>query len=128
MSREMEANRALLAGGLAVAVAVPVAFGIVQGVAAAAISAAWVLGAVAVLHYGRTRSDTVRTIGGAGDERTRALNVRALAFGGFVMWAVVTGWWLVSVIAGDENITAGVLAAVFALSYIGAALYQSRRG
>jgi len=128
MSREMEANRVLMAGGLAIAIAVPAAFLIVQGPLEAAIAAAWALGALAVFHFGRRRSETVRTMSGEGDERTRSLNVRALAFSGFVMWAVVIGWWLVSSIAGDENVTVGVLAVVFATSYIAAAAYQSRRG
>jgi hypothetical protein len=91
MSREMQDDRILIAGGVAIALAVPAAFWIVQGATAGVISAARAVGALAVLHYGRRRSDTVRTVGGVGDERTRSLNVRALAFSGYVMWAVSTG-------------------------------------
>ena len=70
----------------------------------------------------------MKIVSGVGDERIRSLNVRALAFAGFVMWAVVTGWWLVSSATGNENDSVGILAATFGLSYIGAAVYFGRRG
>jgi hypothetical protein len=82
---------------------------------------------VAAFHFGR-RSEAVRIVSGFGDERIRSLNIRALAFAGNVMWAVVTTWWLVSAAAGHENESVGILAATFGVSYIAAAIYLGRRG
>jgi hypothetical protein len=65
---------------------------------------------------------------GAGDERTRELHLRALAFSGFVVWALVTAWYVISTIAGDTNEPIAVVALVFGGAYLGAALYTSRRG
>jgi hypothetical protein len=128
MSSQMGVNRMIAVGAAALGAAVVAAFWIVQGPLAAAISAAWVAGFLALFHFGRPRSDAIRTMSGAGDERTRHLHTNALAFGGFVIWAVTTTWWIVSSIAGDENAPVGILAMVFGVAYIGAALYQARRG
>jgi hypothetical protein len=51
-----------------------------------------------------------------------------LAFAGFVMWAVLTAWWLISSATGNENESVGILAATFGASYIAAAVYLGRRG
>jgi hypothetical protein len=117
-----------LAGALALAVVIPATFWIAQGAVAGLITAAWGWATILVFHFGRRRSEAVRIVSGAGDERIRTLNVRALAFAGFVMWAVVTAWWLISSATGNENDSIGILAATFGLSYIAAAVYLGRRG
>ena len=70
----------------------------------------------------------MKIVSGVGDERIRSLNVRAWAFAGFVMWAVLTAWWLISSATGNENESVGILAATFGASYIAAAVYLGRRG
>jgi hypothetical protein len=92
------------------------------------ITAGWGWVTILVFYFGRRRGEAVQIVSGVGDERIRSLNVRALAFAGFVMWALVTGWWLVSSATGNENDSVGILAATFGLSYIGAAVYLGRRG
>jgi hypothetical protein len=46
---------------------------------------------------GRTRSDAVRAMSGVGDERTRSLYERSVAFAGTVVSFAVPTWWLVTV-------------------------------
>ena len=106
----------------------PAIFWIAQGAVAGLIAAGWGWATILVFYFGGRRSEAVRIVGGAGDERIHSLNVRALAFAGFVMWAVVTAWWLLSSATGNENDSVGILAATFGASYIAAAIYLERRG
>ena len=53
----------------------------------------------------RRRSDTFDVMSGIGDERTRSLYQRAVAFAGTVMSFVLPGWWLVTVAQGEPNTT-----------------------
>jgi hypothetical protein len=113
---------------IALGLAIPAAFWLAQGATAGLITAGWGWATIAAFYFGMRRSETVRIVRGAGDERIRSLNLRALAFAGFVMWAVVTTWWLVSSATGNENESVGILAATFGVSYIAAAVYLGRRG
>jgi hypothetical protein len=106
----------------------PAIFWIAQGATAGLITAGWGWATILVFALGRRRSEAVTIVSGVGDERIRSLNVRALAFAGFVMWAAVTGWWLISTATGNENESVGILAATFGVAYIGAAVYLGRRG
>jgi hypothetical protein len=117
-----------LVAALALGVVIPAIFWIAQGATAGLITAGWGWATVLVFHFGRRRSEAVKIVSGTGDERIRSLNVCALAFAGFVMWAVVTAWWLISSATGDENDSVGILAAVFGVAYIGAAVCLGRRG
>jgi hypothetical protein len=119
---------ARLAAALALAVVIPGVFWITQGAVAGLITAGWGWVTILVFHFGRQRSEAVKVVSGLGDERIRSLNLKALAFAGWVMWAAVTGWWLVSAATGSENVSVGILAATFGVSYIGAAIYLGRRG
>ena len=85
-------------------------------------------GRLLAFRIGSGRSGVGDIVRNAGDERVRSLHVRALAFAGFVMWAVITGWWLTSVAAGNENETVGILGATFAVAFLGGSFYLSRRG
>ena len=76
---------------------------------------------------GRTRSDTVRAISGVGDERTRSLYQRSVAFAGTVMSFAIPAWWLVTVAQGKPNDTLAILATVFGVSFILGAIVLSRR-
>jgi hypothetical protein len=116
-----------LAAVIALAVVVPAIFWTAQGAVAGLITAGWGWATILVFHFGRRRSEAVSIVSGVGDERICSLNVRALAFAGFVMWAVLTGWWLISAASGDENDSVGILAATFGVSYIAAAIYLGRR-
>jgi len=128
MTELMDVRRTQAAGGLMLAVLVAAVFWIAQGPLSAMIAAGWVVAALAVLHFGRKRSDAITVLGGSGDERARSLHTRALAFAGFVMWAALTTWWVVTAASGEENTAVGVLAALFAVSFVGASIYLSRRG
>ena len=121
-------NAGWIAGALALGVVIPAIFWIAQGATAGLITAGWGWVTIAAFYFGSRRSEAVRIVGGFGDERIRSLNVRALAFAGWVMWAVVTVWWLVSSATGNENESVGILAATFGVAYIGAAIYLGRRG
>jgi hypothetical protein len=121
-------STARLVAALALAVVIPGIFWITQGAVAGLITAGWGCATILVFHFGRQHSEAVNVVSGMGDERIRSLNVKALAFAGWVMWAAVTGWWLVSAATGNENVSVGILAATFGVSYIGAAIYLGRRG
>ena len=60
---------------------------------------------IAVVHFGRSRSNTLEVMSGTGDERVRSLYTRAVAFAGMVMAFVLPGWWMVTVARGDQNYT-----------------------
>ena len=75
---------------------------------------------IAVVHFGRHRSNVLEVMSGTGDERVRSLYMRAVAFAGAVMAWVLPGWWLVTVAQGDPNETLSILCAIFAFCFIDA--------
>jgi hypothetical protein len=76
---------------------------------------------------GRTRSDAVRAMSGVGDERTRSLYERSVAFAGTVVSFAVPTWWLVTVARGEPNDTLAAVAALFGASFVLGAVVLSRR-
>ena len=125
---------AQLVSGLLLGAAVFVAFAIGGYLGSAFLSAGIVVAFVLLVHFGRRRSQALEVMGGIGDERTRhlytgatALYTGATAFAGSVMAFVLPGWWLVTVAQGDPNETLGVLCAVFAVVWVGAAIVLPRR-
>jgi hypothetical protein len=83
--------------------------------------------AVAVA-IGRPRTDTLRTMSGIGDERTRANSRRGLAFAATTMAGVVPAWWLVTVARGEPNHTLSGVAAVFGVAWIVGVVASTHRG
>jgi hypothetical protein len=129
MTASMTHTRTLqLAWAALLALVLPAIFWIAEGPISALIVAAWGWATILVFHLGRRRSEVIKILGNTGDERVRTLHLKALAFAGFVLWAVLTVWWLVSASSGEGNEAVGILAATFGVSYIAAALFQSRRG
>ena len=84
-------------------------------------------GFIAVVHFGRRRSNVLEVMSGTGDERIRSLYVRAVAVAGGVMAWVLPCWWLVTVAQGEPNSTLSVLCAVFAFCFITAVIWLARR-
>jgi hypothetical protein len=82
---------------------------------------------IAVVHFGRRRSNVLEVMSGTGDERVRSLYVRAVAVAGGVMAWLLPGWWLVTVAQGEPNSTLSVLCAVFAFCFITAVIWFARR-
>jgi hypothetical protein len=109
------------------AVVVAIAW-VVDGPLTAAIVGGWLGAFVAILHFGRKRSEAIKIMGGMGDERIRALSTRALAFAGGIMAFALPATWLASVLAGEENYAVGALSAVFATAFIGASIVLEQRG
>ena len=100
--------------------------------AAEGVDAAWPIALImaafiAVVHFGRQRSNTLEVLSGTGDERVRSLYGRAVAFAGAVMAWLLPGWWLVTVAQGEPSETLSVLCAVFAVSFLGAVIVLARR-
>jgi hypothetical protein len=118
---------ALFAAAIALGIVIPAVFWIAQGAVAGLITAGWGWVTIAAFYFGFRRSDAVQIVSGMGDERIRSLHLRALAFAGFVMWAVLVAWWLVSAAGGHENESVGILLLTFGLSYIAGAAYLGRR-
>ena len=128
MTTTMDGRRVQMAGGVALALVIPAIFWIVDGAQSALIAFAWAAATLIAFRIGAGRSGVGDIVRNAGDERVLSLHIRALAFAGFVMWAVITGWWLTSVAAGNENETVGILGATFAVAFLGSSFYHSRRG
>jgi hypothetical protein len=112
---------------LGIAAAVFGVFWATEGFEAALPSAAILLGFIALLHFGRDRSDTLEVMSGVGDERTRSLYMQAVAIAGSVMAFVLPGWWLVTVAQGDPDTTLTVLCAVFGLTFMVGVAVLARR-
>ena len=55
---------------------------------------------------------------GIGDERSRTLYTRALAYTGTILSFVLPGWWLVTVAGGEPNETLSLAAALFGVTFI----------
>jgi hypothetical protein len=126
-NRTMNNWNVQLAGMLAIAAAVFGVFWAAEGFEEALPSAAILLGFIALLHFGRERSDTLNVMSGVGDERTRSLYTQAIAVAGTVMAFVLPGWWLVTVAQGDPDTTLSVLCAVLGLTFIVSVVVVARR-
>ena len=127
MTRLSHDVRAEAAGLLLVTLATGAAFWIGVGWKGALAPFLILLAFSVFVLVGRTRSDTVRAISGVGDERTRSLYQRSVAFAGAVMSFAIPAWWLVTVAQGKPNDTLGILATVFGVSFILGAIVLSRR-
>jgi hypothetical protein len=125
---EKTAWRSDLVVWLAIAAAVTAAFWAIGGWLNAVVVGIWMFGMVAVIHVGRRRNDALRTISGIGDERTRGLYQRAMASAGTVLSLVLPGWWFVTVIRGEPDMSLFALWLVFSFSFLAACVYHSRRG
>jgi hypothetical protein len=122
------ATRVQLAGMLAITTATVVAVWVGIGPSDALFAGALLLAFTVFLQLGRRRSDTIQTMSGIGDERTRMLNVRAAAFTANAMSLIIPAWWLITVVRGEPNDTLSALGAIYALTWIGATIVYARRG
>jgi hypothetical protein len=127
MKGRLSSTTGQLAGGGAIAAAMFVAFALAGEPVDGLIGAILVFGLMVVVLAGRGRSGTLDVMSGIGDERARLLYTRACAFAGTVMSFVLPGWWLVTVATGDPNETLSLCAAIFAVSFVGAAVVLARR-
>jgi drug/metabolite transporter (DMT)-like permease len=116
-----------LVGLLAIAAAVIGVFWAAEGLEESLPVAALMLGLVALLHFGRGRSDTLNVMSGVGDERVRSLYTQAVAVAGTVMSFVLPGWWLVTVAQGNPSEPLTVLCALFGATFIAAVVVLARR-
>jgi hypothetical protein len=114
--------------GLVLVAAVFVAFALNDDAANGAIGAALVLAFLLVVYFGRRRSDTLDIMSGIGDERSKLLYTRAVAFSGTVMSFVLPIWWLVTIAQGDPNEVLSICCAIFGLTFILAVVVLARRG
>jgi hypothetical protein len=128
MTNDTERWRPELAVWLAVDAAVIVAFWIGSGPVAALVSGAVSLAVTAIVHLGRRRVDAIGIVSAVGDERHRGLSTKANSATATLLWAVITPWWLVTVIRGDQNVTRLVLVVVHAIGFFVSSYYNSRRG
>jgi hypothetical protein len=124
----MNTSAGLLLSGALIAAAVVAAY-LVGGrsVTDALVGGALVFGFMVLVVAARRRNDAFDVMSGVGDERTRHLYVRSVAFAGTVMSIVLPAWWLVTVAIGEPNTTLSLLCAIFAASWIGGVLVLSRR-
>lgn len=127
MSTETDAWRTNLIWWLAISLAIGAAFWLGVGPRVGLVFGGSMLLLTVVIHVGRRRSDLIRVIGGAGDERDRELYTKATAAAGATLAIVILGWWLVSVARGEPNTTLSILWLVFGVSSIAASFYYSRR-
>jgi hypothetical protein len=128
MIKSMNTSTGLLlfAGLLAAALVVAYLVG-GQPLGEALLGGAIVFGFMVLVVVARRRSDAFDVMSGVGDERTRHLYMRSVAFAGTVMSIVLPAWWLVTVAIGEPNTTLSLLCAIFAVTWIGAVLVLSRR-
>jgi hypothetical protein len=128
MIKSMNTSAGLLVSGALIAAAVVAAYLVGgQPLGEALIGGALVLGFMLLVLVGRRRSDAFDVMSGVGDERTRHLYVRSVAFAGTVMSIVLPAWWLVTVASGEPNTTLSLLCAIFAVSWIAGVVVLSRR-
>jgi hypothetical protein len=114
--------------GLVLVAAVFVAFALNDDAANGVIAAALVLGFLLLVYFGRRRSDTLDIMSGIGDERSKLLYTRAVAFSGTVMSFVLPIWWLVTIAKGDPNEVLSICCAIFGATFILAVVVLARRG
>jgi hypothetical protein len=75
------------------------------------------------------RSETLGGLGGTSrDERWAAIDLRASAFGGFVVLIATIGAWLYELAEGRDGSPYGELLAVGGIAYIVAVAFLRRRG
>lgn len=83
----------------------------------------------ALFYFGSPRSETLGGLGGTSrDERWAAIDLRASAFGGFVVILAAIGAWLYELADGRDGSPYGQLLAVGAIGYILAVAFLRRRG
>ena len=129
MIRSLNTPAGLVASGVVIAAAVVAAYLAGGQSTGDALSAGGgVLALVALVAIARRRSDALAVMSGIGDERTRHLYIRSVAFAGTVMSVVLPGWWLVTVAIGEPNATLSLLCAIFAVAWISGVVVLSRRG
>ena len=126
MTMRLTPERQLLAM-VGIAVATGIAFGAADSLGAGLLAGALVLLFSGLLYLGRDRFDAINVMFGAGDERSRALYTKALAFSGNVLTYVIVGWFLVTLVQGEVDQTLGVLAAVGGVAFIVGAIIASHR-
>ena len=114
--------------GLVLVAAVFVAFALNDDAANGVIAAALVLGFLLLVYFGRRRSDTLDIMSGIGDERSKLLYTRAVAFSGTVMSFVLPIWWLVTIAKGDPNEVLSICCAIFGATFMLAVVVLARRG
>jgi hypothetical protein len=87
-----------------------------------------VMAAVAALFFFGGRSETLRGLGGPGrDERWEAIDLKASAFAGLLLIAIVIGAFMYEVANGDDGSPYAQLAAIAGLAYIAAVAFLRRR-
>jgi hypothetical protein len=86
------------------------------------------VGVAVLFFFGSSRSETLGGIGGPGrDERWAAIDLRASAFGGFVVILAAAGAWLYELADGKDGSPYGQLLGIGGLAYIaGVALLRWR--
>ena len=83
----------------------------------------------ALFYFGSPRSETLGGLGGTSrDERWAAIDLRASAFGGFVVLIATIGAWLYELADGRDGSPYGELLAVGGIAYIVAVAFLRRRG
>ena len=128
MIKSMNTATGLLLSGVLIAAAVVAAYLVGgQSVGEALIGGGLVLGFMVLVVVARRRSDAFDVMSGVGDERTRHLYVRSVAFAGTVMSIVLPAWWLVTVATGEPDSTLSLLCAIFAVSWIAGVVVITRR-
>ena len=82
----------------------------------------------AVFWFGAPHSDTLGGLGGSGrDERWAAIDLRASAFGGFVVILAAAGAWLYELAEGRDGDPYGQLLGVGGIAYVAAIAFLRRR-
>ena len=82
----------------------------------------------AMFWFGSARSETLAGLGGSGrDERWAAIDLRASAFGGFVVILAATGAWLHELADGRDGSPYGQLLGIGGVAYIAAIAVLRRR-
>ena len=88
-----------------------------------------IMAAVAALFWLGGRSDTLAGLGGPGrDERWAAIDVRATAFAGVVLVAVLSGSWLWELSQGEDGRPYSQVLAVGGIAYLVAVAVLRHRG
>jgi hypothetical protein len=83
----------------------------------------------ALFYFGSPRSETLGGLGGTRrDERWAAIDLRASAFGGFVVITATMGAWLSELAVGRDGSPYGELLAVGGIAYIVAVAFLRWRG
>lgn len=109
------------------AVVTGAAFWIGQGWVMGVITGGAVALIVLVLHLGRRRSDALRVLGGAGDERNQLLAARATSAAGAALVLTMTVWFLVSAFRGEVNQTLMILLPLYLVLQAVASAWHARQ-